>query len=66
MFKFLNVTLIDSLFDRIDESSPLWAMSPESLKTENFEIILTLEGIVPETGNGIQVILYIRGVILYC
>jgi len=43
------------LSHRIDESSPLWAMSPESLKTENFEIILTLEGIVPETGNGIQV-----------
>ena len=34
-------------------------MSPESLKSENFEIILTLEGIVPETGNGIQVLYFI-------
>ena len=40
---------------RIDESSPLWTMSPDSLKEEKFEIILTLEGIVPETGNNIQV-----------
>ena len=39
---------------RIDESSPLWAVSPETLKSEEFEIILTLEGIVPETGNNIQ------------
>ena len=39
---------------RIDESSPLWTMSPDSLKEEKFEIILTLEGIVPETGNNIQ------------
>ena len=30
-------------------------MSPGSLKNEKFEIILTLEGIVPETGNNIQV-----------
>ena len=29
-------------------------MSPDSLKEEKFEIILTLEGIVPETGNNIQ------------
>ena len=32
-------------------------MSPEDLRTEHFEIILTLEGIVPETGNNIQVFL---------
>ena len=43
-------------FLRIDESSPLWTMSPDSLKEEKFEIILTLEGIVPETGNNIQVL----------
>ena len=30
-------------------------MSPQDLRTEHFEIILTLEGIVPETGNNIQV-----------
>jgi len=43
------------LSHRIDESSPLWTVSPGSLKNEKFEIILTLEGIVPETGNNIQV-----------
>jgi len=43
------------LSHRIDESSPLWTMSPDSLREEKFEIILTLEGIVPETGNNIQV-----------
>ena len=40
---------------RIDESSPLWSLAPSDLRTEHFEIILTLEGIVPETGNNIQV-----------
>ena len=40
---------------RIDESSPLWSVAPVDLRTEHFEIILTLEGIVPETGNNIQV-----------
>ena len=49
----VEVDLLDLL--RIDESSPLWSVSPETLKSEEFEIILTLEGIVPETGNNIQV-----------
>jgi len=43
------------LSHRIDESSPLWSVGPADLRTEHFEIILTLEGIVPETGNNIQV-----------
>lgn len=43
------------LSHRIDESSPLWSVAPSDLRTEHFEIILTLEGIVPETGNNIQV-----------
>ena len=43
------------LSHRIDESSPLWSVSPEDLMTEQFEIILTMEGTTPETGNNIQV-----------
>ena len=44
------------LSHRIDEASPLWEVSPMDLITEKFEIILTLEGTTPETGNNIQVI----------
>ena len=51
----LGVEVVPLDLLRIDESSPLWAVSPETLKSEEFEIILTLEGIVPETGNNIQV-----------
>ena len=52
---FCKCFVVTSPPPRIDESSPLWTMSPDSLKEEKFEIILTLEGIVPETGNNIQV-----------
>ena len=52
---FCKCFVVTSSLPRIDESSPLWTMSPDSLKEEKFEIILTLEGIVPETGNNIQV-----------
>jgi len=43
------------LSHRIDESSPLWSVSPTDLVTEKFEIIVTVEGTTPETGNNIQV-----------
>ena len=46
------------LAHKIDEISPLWAVSPEDLgqlHNQKFEIILTLEGTTPETGNNIQV-----------
>ena len=47
------------LAHKIDEISPLWEVSPEDLTNEDhrekFEIILTLEGTTPETGNNIQV-----------
>jgi len=43
------------LSHRIDDKSPLWTVSPEDLDTTRFEIILTLEGTTPETGNNIQV-----------
>ena len=45
------------LSHRIDEASPLWSLSPTDLMTEKFEIILTMEGTTPETGNNIQVII---------
>ena len=40
---------------RIDKDSPLYELGPEDLLNSQFEIILTLEGITPETGNTIQV-----------
>ena len=40
---------------RIDQDSPLYELGPEDLLNSQFEIILTLEGITPETGNTIQV-----------
>ena len=44
------------LAHKIDEISPLWDVSDEDLQTtQKFEIILTLEGTTPETGNNIQV-----------
>jgi len=39
---------------RIDSSSPLYAVAPRDLQTMQFEIILTLEGTTPETGNTVQ------------
>jgi len=39
---------------RIDEESPLWRMSPQDIQSTNFEIIVTLEGIVEPTGNTTQ------------
>ena len=44
------------MYIRIDENSPLWEVSPEMLLTESFEIVLTMEGTTPETGNNIQVL----------
>ena len=40
---------------KIDEKSPLYAMSARDIAEHTFEIILTMEGITPETGNIIQV-----------
>merc|ERR1719186_1006791 len=40
---------------KIDSSSPLYNLSPTDILNSQFEIILTLEGITPETGNTIQV-----------
>lgn len=40
---------------RIDSSSPLYNLSPRDILDTQFEIILTLEGVTPETGNTIQV-----------
>jgi potassium inwardly-rectifying channel subfamily J len=40
---------------KIDSSSPLYSLSPMEMQNKHFEIILTLEGTTPETGNTIQV-----------
>ena len=41
---------------KIDEDSPLYEMAPQDLLNSNFELIVTLEGSVEETGNTIQVL----------
>ena len=40
---------------KIDEKSPLYDMSARDIAEHTFEIILTMEGITPETGNTVQV-----------
>ena len=40
---------------KIDEESPFFEMTPQELLSSNFELIVTLEGSVEETGNTIQV-----------
>ncbi len=40
---------------KIDEKSPLYSMSARDIGEHTFEIILTMEGITPETGNTVQV-----------
>ena len=53
-------------FIRIDENSPLWEVSPKDLLTETFEIVLTMEGTTPETGNNIQVWILILTIFTLC
>ena len=40
---------------KIDSASPLYELSPKDLQAKQFEIIVSLEGTTPETGNTIQV-----------
>eukprot|EP00092_Neocalanus_flemingeri_P101433 GFUD01129691.1.p1 GENE.GFUD01129691.1~~GFUD01129691.1.p1 ORF type:complete len:448 (-),score=102.64 GFUD01129691.1:27-1238(-) len=40
---------------KIDDSSPLYQMSPRDFQSKQFEIIVTLEGVTPETGCSVQV-----------
>ena len=39
---------------KIDQNSPLWELSADSLKTELFELVVVLEGIVESTGMTTQ------------
>ena len=51
---------------RIDENSPFWEIGPEDLHKENFELIVTLEGIVESTGMTTQArTSYLPGEILW-
>ena len=40
---------------KIDAESPLYSMSARDIAENTFEIVLTMEGITPETGNTVQV-----------
>ena len=40
---------------RIDSTSPLWEMSAQQMRSEQFEIIVILEGTVESTGTTTQV-----------
>jgi len=39
---------------KIDWRSPLYTMAPKDLQTWQFEVIVTLEGVTPETGCSVQ------------
>lgn len=39
----------------IDQESPLWEITEEKLRTCQFELIMTVEGIVEATGMAFQV-----------
>ena len=50
---------------KIDEDSPLFEMSARDISSKKqFEIILTMEGITPETGNTIQVSFHLPVVLM--
>ena len=55
--KFMPRPCIRLTFDQFsDEESPLYEFSARDISSKmQFEIILTMEGITPETGNTIQV-----------
>ena len=51
---------------KIDEESPLWEISARDLTSKmQFEVVLTMEGITPETGNTIQVSSDMAGIFQY-
>ena len=43
------------LSHKIDESSPLYSLAPRDFQCKQFEIIVTVEGVTPETGCSVQV-----------
>jgi len=43
------------LSHKIDADSPLWEMSAREIGSNQFEVVLTMEGTTPETGNTVQV-----------
>ena len=52
----LPLIFLDTDRPILDEESPLYEVSARDISTKmQFEIILTVEGITPETGNTIQV-----------
>ena len=58
--------LISYVSSFADEESPLYEISARDISSKmQFEIILTMEGITPETGNTIQVVLVVVVVIVH-
>ena len=51
---------------KIDEKSPLYNMCARDIAEHTFEIILTMEGITPETGNTVQVRILSTSFIIVC
>ena len=45
------------LSHKIDADSPLWEISARDISSKQFEIVLTMEGTTPETGNTVQVMI---------
>jgi len=43
-----------TLSHKIDSESPLYDMAPRDILSKQFEVIVTVEGTTPETGNSIQ------------
>ena len=39
---------------QIDEESPFFEMTPQSLLSSQFEIVVVMEGVTEETGNTVQ------------
>lgn len=46
--------LPSSIFHKIDEDSPFYAMTPKDILDSKFELVVVLEGIVEPTGNSVQ------------
>ena len=52
---FIFLAMPVRVIHRIDEHSPLYEMGPEQLLSENFEIVVVLEGVNETTGMSTQV-----------
>ena len=49
-----QITRFDWRCFQIDEESPFFEMTPQSLLSSQFEIVVVMEGVTEETGNTVQ------------